>query len=183
MNDVLKAIMDRRSIRSFKPESLKREDLDTIVEAAFMTPSGRNGQPWHMTVVTDNKLNDSVVEAFKSWHKENDTFNDDIAKSHNFNHAPCVIYFSADKSNPRFAVNDIGAMVQTVALAAYSLGIGSLIVWSALPAFQSLERETLMKKLGIPEGYEPQSTIALGYREGDNPPARERDKTKVNWIG
>ena len=34
MNEVLKVLKERRSIRAFRPEPLKKEDLDAIVEAA-----------------------------------------------------------------------------------------------------------------------------------------------------
>ena len=38
MNEVLKVLKERRSIRAFRPEPLKKEDLDAIVEAGLYAP-------------------------------------------------------------------------------------------------------------------------------------------------
>ena len=44
MNEVLKVLKERRSIRAFRPEPLKKEDLDAIVEAGLYAPSAKNLQ-------------------------------------------------------------------------------------------------------------------------------------------
>ena len=51
MNEVIKTIKQRRSIRSFKPEQIKQEELNLIIESAIHAPSGHNTQPWHFTVI------------------------------------------------------------------------------------------------------------------------------------
>ena len=44
---VYQAIRARRSIRKYVPGApLPQEDLHTILEAAMMAPSARNGRPW-----------------------------------------------------------------------------------------------------------------------------------------
>ena len=45
MNPVLQAIHNRRSTRAYRPEPLKTEELDTILEAGLYAPSACNGQP------------------------------------------------------------------------------------------------------------------------------------------
>ena len=39
------AIFNRTSIRKYKQESLKKEEIDLILKAAFSAPSARNSQP------------------------------------------------------------------------------------------------------------------------------------------
>ena len=53
MNEVLKVLKERRSIRAFRPEPLKKEDLDAIVEAGLYAPSAKNLQSTKLVVVRD----------------------------------------------------------------------------------------------------------------------------------
>ena len=45
------AIFNRTSIRKYKQESLKKEEIDLILKAAFSAPSARNSRPWQFIVV------------------------------------------------------------------------------------------------------------------------------------
>jgi nitroreductase len=60
MNPVLKTIKSRRSIRKFRQDQLRREDLDLILEAAIWAPSGHNAQPWHFLVIQDREKIDEM---------------------------------------------------------------------------------------------------------------------------
>ena len=53
MNEVLNNILTRRSIRKFKPEQIKDEELDLILKAGIYAPSGMNRQSWKFTVLQD----------------------------------------------------------------------------------------------------------------------------------
>lgn len=55
MNEVLKVLKERRSIRAFRPEPLKKEDLDAIVEAGLYAPSAKNLQSTKLVVVRDSR--------------------------------------------------------------------------------------------------------------------------------
>lgn len=45
------AIFNRTSVRKYKQESLKKEEIDLILKAAFSAPSARNSQPWQFIAV------------------------------------------------------------------------------------------------------------------------------------
>ena len=60
MNEVLKAIKERRTTRKFKPEQIKEEELQSIIEADLYAPSGTNQQPWHFTVIQNKDLIDQM---------------------------------------------------------------------------------------------------------------------------
>lgn len=47
MNEVLKAIKSRRSVRAYTEQQISQEDLNAILEAATSAPSGMNYQTWH----------------------------------------------------------------------------------------------------------------------------------------
>ena len=54
MKDFKELVQKRRSIRNFKDEELKAEDLQTILRAGLMAPTGKSVRGWHFVVV-DNK--------------------------------------------------------------------------------------------------------------------------------
>ncbi|MGL6105726.1 nitroreductase family protein [Romboutsia sp.] len=50
MNAAIKSILNRRSVREFKEEMLKEEEIKVIVEAGIYAPSAMNQQSWHLTI-------------------------------------------------------------------------------------------------------------------------------------
>jgi len=53
MLTVAEAIQQRRSTRSFTGESVSKEMIIEMLEAARMAPSASNSQPWRFIAVTD----------------------------------------------------------------------------------------------------------------------------------
>lgn len=51
--DKLDFIYDRVSIRSYKKDSIPKEDILEILKAGTYAPSGKNLQNWHFVVITD----------------------------------------------------------------------------------------------------------------------------------
>ena len=61
--DVLEAIQKRRSIREFKTTTLTMEQINNLLEAARLAPSGCNVQPWRFIIVQDTQLKMKLYEA------------------------------------------------------------------------------------------------------------------------
>jgi hypothetical protein len=53
---LMQAIKERRSVRHYKPDPVKPEDLQSVLEAARMAPSWANTQTWRLIVVKDKGL-------------------------------------------------------------------------------------------------------------------------------
>jgi len=51
MNETLKVIKRRRSIRAYRPQQIADQELEAILEAAIWAPSAMNQQKWHFTVI------------------------------------------------------------------------------------------------------------------------------------
>ncbi len=51
MEDLLKIMKGRRSIRRFKDIPVPKDDITKILEAGRWAPSATNSQPWHFVVV------------------------------------------------------------------------------------------------------------------------------------
>ncbi|MCG0275468.1 MAG: nitroreductase [Thermosediminibacteraceae bacterium] len=183
MNEVINAIKTRRSIRRFLPEQIKDEEIQAIIEAAIHAPSGHNEQPWHFTVIQNKELIDHFSLVTKKAMAESEV--EWIAamgrneKLHLFYNAPTIIVVSGRK-NSYSALIDCSAATQNMLLAAHSLGLGAC--WIGLTSFLfKIEEE--VKKLSLPDGYEPFFTVALGYPDpAKQPRPIERRRNVVNYI-
>jgi len=53
----------RRTVRSFSPEPVPFELIETAIKAAATAPSGANQQPWRFVVVSDQEVKRQIREA------------------------------------------------------------------------------------------------------------------------
>lgn len=178
--DVLQAISNRRSHRSYKAEQLAEETLSAILKAGLEAPSARNQQPWHFSVVQDNALIQEVHnEAAKVMGKGGSPrFVDPDFQI--FYHAPTVIFLFGEKEFPWTQV-DCGIAVENMALAAEGLGVGSVILGLPKSAFCGEKADELKKRLECPEGYDFVVALALGYAT-DMKDAHDLREEKISRI-
>ena len=152
-NPVLTAISERRSIRQYKPEQITEEQLQALLCAAVEAPSARNLQPWHFTVAQDTAVLAEVnAEATAILGREGDIFYA----------APTVIFISADKASD-WGKLDSGIAVQNIALAAQSMGLGSVILGLPAAAFKGPRADYFAGLLKFPAAHEFAIAIAVGY--------------------
>ena len=62
MDGVIKALMNRKSIRSFTGEAVDKESVDILLKAAMAAPSAMNSQPWVYIVVDDAATKDALAD-------------------------------------------------------------------------------------------------------------------------
>jgi len=152
-NPVLDAISARRSIRGYEPQQLTKEQLDTIMKAAEEAPSARNLQPWHFSVVQNAGILAEInAETDKILKRESG----DI-----FYAAPTVIFISCE-AEARFSRIDCGIATQTIALAAHSIGLGTVILGMPDMALNGERSDYFKAALKIPEGSSFAIAIAVG---------------------
>lgn len=164
MNEVLKVIKSRRSVRNYSTEQINQEDLDSIIEAGVYAPTAHNEQPWHFTVIQNQEMLQHINETVRGLMAESDAewtrsmgSNPDFQVTYD---APTLIVVSGRKDGMAWRV-DCAAAIQNMLIAAESLNIGS--VWLGLTRF-FFQQEEELAKLGIPEGYEPYYGVAFGYK-------------------
>ena len=184
MNETIKIINSRRSIRQYKLEQIADTELQQILDCALYAPNARNQQMWHFTVVQSKEMIDRMVNITKE-----NIMNSDIeflkgrASSpdyHTFHHAPTVVIIMGEEKT-RFVEIDSALAAQNIALAAESLNIGSCVMTSPEMLFASEKGNEIKKELGIPDGYKYICTIVLGYKN-EQPTARPRNKDVINYI-
>ena len=172
MNEVLKAMKERRSYRKFKPDMLPREIIDQIIEAGLYAASGRNGQDAIIVAVTDKEARDhlSAVNAAVMG-----------ADGDPFYGAPVVLIVLADK-NWSTHVYDGSLVMGNLMLASHALGIGSCWIHRAKEEFETEEYKQLLKDLGVQGEYEGIGHCILGYPDCETPKAAERKENRVFYI-
>jgi nitroreductase len=183
MNDILKTIKSRRSIRKYMKEQISQEELDAILEAGIYAPTAHNDQPWHFTVVQNQELLHDINEKVR---KEMAASDNEWVKKTGSNpafqvtyDAPTLIVVSGRKDAIAWQV-DCAAAIQNMLIAAESLNIGS--VWLGLLRFY-FQKEAEVCRLGIPENYQPYYGVAFGYKaNGNEQVAPKRNTDVVNYI-
>jgi len=184
MNETLMVIKRRRSIRKYKPDQISDSELKSILEAAIWAPSAMNQQKWHFAVIQGKDMLQKITDIAREVAKLGPEPIAKRAASPDFSpffHAPTVIVITGD-STGRFVQIDCSLAAQNIALAAESLNIGSCIMTSPELIFRSDEGKELLKELGVPEGYGHVCTVALGYGDGDSPPAKPRNTEVFSYI-
>ena len=160
MNDVMKALLTRRSVRKYKQDKVPREVLDQIMEAGMYAPSAKNRQPWLILCVTNEALIDRMArlnaEVMGMKKEEYDPF---------FG-APAVLVVLAKKDVPT-RVYDGSLMMGNLMNAAHAMGLGSCWVNRAYEVFESDAGKEILRELGVEEAYEGVGNCVLGYIDGE----------------
>ena len=178
--DVLQAISTRRSHRVYRSEQIPEETLSAILKAGLKSPSARNHQPWHFTVVQDNAIIQEVHDEAANVMGRDGSPRFADPDFQIFYHAPTVIFIFGEKEFPWTQV-DCGIAVENMALAAEGLGIGSVILGLPKPAFTGEKADELRTKLQCPEGYDFVIALSLGYAS-DMKAAHDQQGEKISRI-
>ena len=183
MNETLKTIMERHSCRDFTDTPLTDVQIKTIAEAATASPSARNRQPWHVIIVTDKALIDELdAEAMNILAAAEDKSAYERFKSRGgkmFYNAPSMMMVASDGSE--WAAMDCGILSQNVALAAHSLGLGSVICGMARIPLAGPRGDEWKKRLRFPDGYGFGIAVSVGTAKSGKTP-HELDMGKVTFI-
>jgi len=184
MNEVQKAIAERNSCRDFVGIPLTDVQVKAIVDAALAAPSAMNRQPWHVSIVTNKAFVDEMdsegmnvlaAAADKSGYERIQSRGGKL-----FYNAPCMVVVSNDGSG--YASIDCGILCQNIALAAHSLGLGSVIVGMVSVPLSGERGDEFKEKLSLPEGYEVCIAVLVGAANKGKAP-HELDYNKVSYLG
>ena len=174
MNEVLKAIKERRSIRKFKPDMPPKEDIEKIIEAGLYAASGHGKQSNIIVAITNKEVRDRLASL------NSEILTGDPNKD-TFYGGPVVLVSLADKSFPT-CVYDSTLVLGNMMLAAHSLGLGSIWIHRAKEEFEQEEWKQLLKDLGADGDYEGVGNLVVGYIDGEVPKAAPRKEGRVFWV-
>jgi len=169
VNEALSLILQRKSVRNFRPGAITKTDLETILRAAMSAPSARNTQPWEFVAVTDRHTLDALAGGLP------------YAKMLYQAGAAVVVCAIVEKANERmleYAILDTCAATQNILLAVEALGLGA--VWTALyPRSERMEHARMV--LHIPDRIIPLCAIPIGHPTGEDQPKEKYKADNIHW--
>lgn len=178
MNETIKNLISRRSIRKFKTEQIRDDELNQILEAGTYAPTGMNQQSPKIIVIQDKEIRDKLSKLNSSflWSEDaNEKFDP-------FYGAPTVIVVLANK-NIKTYVEDGSLVLGNLMNAAYSLGIGSCWIHRAKEEFESKEGKELLKNWNISDDYVGIGHCILGYPDENlNAKSSSRKPDYITYI-
>ena len=169
MNEVLKNIATRSSIRAYKADPLKPEELQALITAGLQAPTAANRQEFHLTVVPGNHPVLQEIEDAKNAQMAAANPGRPAPATNFWFNAPHVIFVSADK-NMVWGKFDAGIVAENIHLAAHSMGLGSIMVGCIRGAMEGEQKEHFAKMLQFPENYEYAIAVPVGYRDTEKAP-------------
>lgn len=163
MNQTIKELMERKSVRVYEDRAIEAEKKSIIIEAALQAPTAGNMTLYSIIDVTDQKIKERLAETC-----DNQPF---IAK------APLVLVFAADDQkwydlfchhvetvrHPQMgdlllAVDDALIAAQNAVIAAQSMGIGSCYIGDIIENYE-IHKELF----GLPKYAVPVAMVVFGY--------------------
>ena len=173
MNQVLEAIISRRSCKNFKSDPVPREIVEQVVRAGLYAPSGGNRQPVKIIAVTEKTTRDQLSRLNSKY--------DSAGRADPFYGAPVVLAVVVDKSIPT-ALNDGSLALGNMLLAAHALGIGSCWIHRAREVFEDGEAIALLRSLGLEGDYLGIGHCVLGYPVESAGAPLPRKENRVFYI-
>lgn len=166
-------VVERRSIRRFRPDPVPRQLVVKVLDVARHAPSAANSQPWEFVVVEDWEMRRKVARAaaslFSEGRKRDSSFNWSVSVQPFLGQAPVLIVVLGDRrmmeAYPGILRGNVllrqslVSCIYGLQLAAESLGLAT--AWSTL---QGGSPETEIRELlGIPDTFIIDHIVPLGY--------------------
>jgi nitroreductase len=168
MNDTLKTIFSRKSVREYQEKPVSEEKLMMLVRAGMAAPTAVDRRPWDFILITDKTVLGKLADALP------------YAKM--ARHAAAAIVVTGDLKRQfggegaSYWMLDCSAATENILLAAESLGLGA--VWTSV--FPEKDRMAAVRKiLGIPVHVVPLNLIPIGIPAGAG---QARDKFNAGQI-
>ena len=149
--ELLDIFRNRRSIRKYTGEKITDEQLQKVLEAGLLAPSGKAKRPWELIVVRDKEILAKMSECR-------------VGSAKMLAGADAAIVVVADSEKTDVWTEDCSIVMAYMHLMASSLGLGSCWIQGRLrqaPDGQATE-DYLRGMLGYPESYKLEAVLSMG---------------------
>jgi len=138
--EVFEAVRTVLAVRAYQDKPLPPEAVNRIIEAARLTATSKNEQPWHFIVVQNREALRQLGHI--------------IQTGRYIPQAALAIVVVIDRTP--YAVSDGSRAIQSMILTAWSEGIGSVWAgWLGMPEVNKL--------LGVPDDHDVLAVVPFGY--------------------
>lgn len=163
--DFSKLVLKRQSDRKYTDQPVDRQLIEQCLEAARMSPSACNAQPWHFIVVNDKQTLSDLANATASMGMNGFTRSVPVIVAVVLERTNMAAIIGSVIKNKEFRLLDLGMAVEHFCLKATELGLGTCIMgW--------FDEKRVKKLLNVHRRRIP-LLIALGY-----PASETRTKTR-----
>ena len=171
MNDVLKPIFDRRSIRAYEDQPVPERTVRDLLEAAMAAPSAVAKDPWDFITITDSEMLKKVAEG--------------LPNGKMLGEAPlgimvCGSLERAHDNELSYMLQDCSAAIENILLAASMLGLGAC--WLGVHPREDRVNH-IRSLLDVPEQVTPLAAITVGRPAETKEPRTRYDAGKVHAEG
>jgi nitroreductase len=159
--DAITALKERRSVRSYRQQSVDREIIEDIIDCARLAPTAMNDQPWDFVVLTRNEDLQRIPPM--------------LGHGEFIANAAFAVLVLAHGTN--YAVEDCSAATENLLIAATANGLGSCWVAGTKQAYGPV----VVKAFGAPEDRELIAIVSFGY-PAEEPKVEKRPLSEVlHW--
>lgn len=171
-HNMLDLLKTRRSVRSYRAEPVKAEELDAILEAGTYAPTGMGMQSPVIVAVQSPEYREAVQELnCKARGGSSDPYYG----------APAILLVLADPARGT-CVEDASCVLNTMMQAAHALGVASCWIHGEKEMFELQEGKALLRAWGLPETLRGVGSLALGYAEGPLPQPKPRKEGYIHKV-
>lgn len=165
--EALEVLKNRRSVRAFKPDQIKEEELNAVLEAGTYAPTG-GGTQSPLIIAVQTPENVAKVDALNAKIIGKDM--------HPYYGAPTILLILATERamNPEIGTLDAASVCTNLLNAAYAVGLDACWIHRSKQMFETEEGKALLAEWGVTEPVTGVASIALGYRDCEIAPAKER---------
>ncbi|MDR1112132.1 MAG: nitroreductase family protein [Deltaproteobacteria bacterium] len=187
MNEVITAIMERRSIRSFTTEMVKDGELEAILQAASYAPTFRNTQAWFVLALVgldriralDARLKEaSLVPGFDRYRD----FVSNPSYTVNYKNAPLFVIVGVNPEISNCPLQDGSLVIGNILLAAHSLDLGACWINQLGAVANEPGFRAYLTSLGFPATHSLVGSVAIGHVKGEPPKATERRHGQITIL-
>ncbi len=136
--DVIRTVM---AVRGYADKPIPDDVMRRVLEAARLTASASNMQPWHFVLVRDHA---GLRDLGKL-----------VARGPYIADAAAAVVVAYEKDN-RLGVSDVSRAIQSMILTAWAEGVGSN--WAGFG-----QLDDVRKMVGLPSAYEVLAVVPFGY--------------------
>ncbi|MCK5057576.1 MAG: nitroreductase family protein [Candidatus Aminicenantes bacterium] len=205
LEELLKTIKERRSVREFTPEKIDDEAIRTLIDAAGHAPSNTNRQAWKFIILKNDKIKARIAIAVKKKiEKVKENIEDDALRDLFVNYTKYLLFFeqapvvifalyktalpfvdhvyaraglkTRDKRDHSELIS-VSMAVQNLLLTAHAMGLGACCMTSPLIAVAEIK-----KILDIRIPFEIAALIPIGKYEKEPEPVGRKKIDKIIEI-
>jgi nitroreductase len=164
--DKMDILLERKSVRKYTTEDVKKEDLGYILKAGLAAPTARNSRCVSFLVIKDKETHRKLAAIHQA--------------AQMVLQAPLAILVVGDKNlvYQKYLSQDCAAATENLLLAATAKSYGS--VWCGI--YSNKERsEAIEKLLNLPENIKAFALVVIGKSNDNNPPKDKWDSSKIKY--